>query len=124
NRQPGRRRKAVSSGGGNPTVREGAKKGSSRQTAVSSKSALKTRRSKLRRHRRHSRSLRRNHPAMALAAAPAFVYNLERKDRTIYFAGALNGPTENFFGEVLVNDPPPLTLTVHHVAATSTLSAP
>jgi hypothetical protein len=45
----------------------------------------------------------RNHASMtATDAAPAFIYNAERKDRTIYFAGALNGPTENFFGDVLL----------------------
>jgi hypothetical protein len=62
-------------------------------------------------------------PGNAPADNPAFIYNVERKDRSIYFAAALNGPAENFFGEVLVNDPAALALTVHNVEATSTLPA-
>jgi hypothetical protein len=75
------------------------------------------------RNRFRSSRARHNHAGMnATPAAPAFICNVQRKDRTIYFAAALNGPAENFFGEILASDPPPLTLTVHDVEATSTLS--
>jgi Peptidase family C25 len=145
---------AVSSRGGNPTVREDAEAEGSRQKAESSKqkaggrapatianskletqnsklspnSKLKTRNSKLRSHRRHSRSRRRNHPTITLAAAPNFIYNVQRKDRisnsVIFFPAALNGDQENFFGEFLSeSNTPSLTLTLRNVETTSAATA-
>ena len=118
----GSKQLAVSSRGGNPTVREGAEAEGSKQKAegsapatianlkletqnskLSPNSKLKTRNSKLRSHRRHSRSRRRNHATMALAAAPNFIYNVQRKDRgnsVIFFPAALNGDQENFFRRI------------------------
>jgi hypothetical protein len=123
---------AVSSRGGNPTVRDlsippavaGGPKAqpATRQKAVSSDSKFQIRKSKLRRDRRHSRR-RRNHPAMALAAAPNFIYTVQRKDRgnfAIFFTAALNGDQENFFGQFLSeNSNPSLTLTLRNIETTS-----
>jgi hypothetical protein len=126
--QAGRKQKAVSSK---------QKKVGSEQLAVSSNSRLstpnskpKTRNSKLRR-RRHSRSLRRNHPTPAIAAAPNFIYHVQRKDRFIYFTAALNGDQENFFGPIVSADTPSqnppaptaLTLALNHVEQTSAATA-
>jgi hypothetical protein len=58
---------------------------------------------------------------------------VERKDRTVYFSGLLNGDTENFFGKVLsftpptpqnpAPPPPSLTVDVPNVETTATGSA-
>jgi len=89
-----------------------------KRRAVSSN--LKRKGSRRRHRRNHSRSTRarRNHATM-VATAPAFIYNVERKDRTVYYSAALNGPAENFFGEILFGDPAPLTLTLHNIETTS-----
>jgi hypothetical protein len=47
--------------------------------------------------------------------APSFLYTVERKDRTIYFAALRNGDRENFFGSVLAGQPVDQTLTLEHV---------
>jgi hypothetical protein len=76
--------------------------------------------------RNASRSWRAHHNhavADTSEPVPAFICNVERKDRTLFFSSALNGPTENFFGEVLAGDPPPLTLTLHNVDSSSSQSA-
>lgn len=72
---------------------------------------------------RQSRRLRDHYFFSFANPVPAFVDNVERKDRTVYFAAALNGPAENFFGEVLVNDPPPLSITLQHIEFSSALVA-
>lgn len=99
---------------------------------MSSNSKLKTRNSKLRSHRpKRSRALRRNHPTITVAAAPNFIYNVQRKDRFIFFTAALNGDQENFFGPVVVADTPSqnpltptaLTLTLNNVEQTSAATA-
>jgi hypothetical protein len=139
---------AVSSRSGNPTVREGAEAGGSEQLAVSSsqlsvppalagaantqpgtrQQALSSKRyfpsvRRSRRHRKPSRWRRRNHPTLAVAAAPNFIYNVQRKDRgtfAIFFTAALNGEQENFFGEFLSEtNNPSLTLTLRNVETTS-----
>ena len=128
----GSKQKAVSSErGSSPTVREGVETDGRRQTAGSSKastnSKFQIRKSKLRRHRRHTRALRRNHPAIAISAAPNFLYSVQRKDRVIFFPQALNGDQENFFGQVVTGNPPPtptaLTLALTNVETTSAASA-
>jgi hypothetical protein len=107
---------------------------SARNTVSGSRSSTGPRRRLKRRLHRSSRfrsgrnrfrpsRARHNHAGMSPGIAPAFIYNVESKDRTIYFATALNGPAENFFGEVLVNDPKPLTLTVRNIETTSAQSA-
>jgi hypothetical protein len=104
-----------------------------KQKALGSKEYVqRVTRSRSRRHRpKHSRSLRRNHPTMALAAAPNFIYNVQRKDRFIFFTAALNGDQENFFGPVVAADTPSqnpptptaLTLTLNNVEQTSAATA-
>jgi len=139
--------------GSSPTIREGAERVGSKQTAVGSKqtavgseqtvstnskfqipnskfrnsdSKFQIRKSKLRK-RRHSRALRRNHATIALAAAPNFIYNVQRKDRgssATFFSQALNGDQENFFGAFLnPNINPSLTLTLRNIETTSAGSA-
>ncbi len=49
-----------------------------------------------------------------------FPLAVERRDRTIYFSGLLNGETENFFGAVLTNQPLNQSLTITHMDAAAT----
>jgi hypothetical protein len=82
--------------------------------------AVNRKRSRRRRHRRyHSSSLRWNHATMSVLPAPAFIDTVERKDRTIYYALALNGDAENFYGDIIAGDPAPLTLTLHNADTAS-----
>jgi hypothetical protein len=82
--------------------------------------AVNRKRSRRRRHPRyHSSSLRWNHATMSVLPAPAFIDTVERKDRTIYYAPALNGDAENFYGEIIAGDPAPLTLTLHNADTAS-----
>ena len=116
--------KAVSSSRGiSQTVREGVEAAGSRQKPESSRPNSKLRRSH--RHRsKHSRSLRRNHATMTVAAAPNFIYNVQRKDRIIYYTAALNGEQENFFGPIVfASAPTTLTLTLKNVETTSAATA-
>jgi len=100
----------------------------SKQKAASTNSRFQIRKSKLRRDRRkRSRALRRNHATMTVAAAPNFIYNVQRKDRgnsAIFFSAALNGDQENFFGQFLSEtNNPSLTMTLRNVETTSAGSA-
>lgn len=45
----------------------------------------------------------------------SFLYTVERKDRTIYFASLRNGEKENFFGPVIAGDPVDQAFTLAHV---------
>lgn len=47
-----------------------------------------------------------------LPASSGFPYLIERRDRTIYFAGLRNGEKENFFGAVIAQDPVEQSLAV------------
>jgi len=64
---------------------------------------------------------------MALAAAPNFIYNVQRKDRgnfAIFFTAALNGDQENFFGQFLSEiSNPSLAMTLRNVETTSAATA-
>ena len=83
-------------------------------------SAVNRKRSRRRRHlRHHSSSFRSNHATMSVLPAPAFIDTVERTDRTIYYAPALNGDAENFYGEIISGDPAPLTLTLHNADTAS-----
>jgi hypothetical protein len=55
--------------------------------------------------------------------ATNFSHTVERKDRTIYFSGLLNGDRENFFGAVIAGQPVEQTLTLTHVDPATTQSA-
>ena len=87
---------------------------------------FKQNRSRLRRRkhqRNHLRSARHNHASLATVAAPAFVYTVERKERIIYFPGALNGDAENFFGNTVTPTSNSFTMTIHNPEPTSPISA-
>lgn len=88
-----------------------------RRSATRFLRSLKKSRSK-RSRQTQSRRPRRHH-AIAMAATPAFIYTVERKDRTIYYPSALNGQAENFFGLIVSGDPPPLTLTLRNIETTA-----
>ena len=47
--------------------------------------------------------------------ATSFAYTSERRDRTIYFSGLLNGETENFFGAVVTTQAVDQTLMIQHL---------
>jgi hypothetical protein len=50
-----------------------------------------------------------------------FPYTVERKDRSIYFAGLLNGDKENFFGAVIASQPVEQVFTLSHVGQSADL---
>ena len=52
-------------------------------------------------------------------AAGMFSNTVERKDRTTYFASLRNGDRENFFGPVVAAGPVDQSLTLQHLASTS-----
>ena len=52
-------------------------------------------------------------------APGSFVAAVERKDRTLYFAGLRNGETENFFGPVVAGTPVDQSLSLTNLASTS-----
>lgn len=54
------------------------------------------------------------------AAGGSFPFTVERRDRTIYFSGLLNGEIENFFGAVIASQPVNQALTVPHMDAGAT----
>jgi hypothetical protein len=54
----------------------------------------------------------------ALGGQPAgssFLYTVERKDRSVYFAALRNGEQENFFGAVVSSEPAAASLQVSHL---------
>ena len=92
--------------------------------AATSQKPLLSRRTRRRHKRRRARSVRRhNHAPLAVAAAPAFTYSVQRKDRTVYYSAALNGDQENYFGAVVFGDGPLVTLTLHNIESNSTAPA-
>ncbi|MFN0121031.1 MAG: C25 family cysteine peptidase [Blastocatellia bacterium] len=55
------------------------------------------------------------------SAAPGnFPYTIERRDRTLYFAGLRNGDAENFFGSVIYTTPVVSELMIRHADAAAT----
>ena len=59
-----------------------------------------------------------SHAVAAASVAPSsFQYTVERKDRTVYFSSLLNGETENFFGQVISNNPVSQTINTPNPAA-------
>jgi len=52
-------------------------------------------------------------------AGGSFAFAVERKDRSIYFAGLKNGEKENFFGPVLAQQPVDQSLNLPHVDSSS-----
>ena len=63
-----------------------------------------------RRHGRRHRSHRvinrkRNHATIATISTPGFLYEVQLKDRFVYFSSLLNGAAENYFGGLLLTPP-------------------
>jgi len=54
-----------------------------------------------------------NHAVVSSGSAGSFLYEVERKERFIYFSGLLNGPAENFFGDVILTAPVAKTFSVN-----------
>lgn len=54
-----------------------------------------------------------------LTGTGMFPLTVERKDRTIYFASLRNGDRENFFGAVVSGSPVDQTLSIQHLASTT-----
>ncbi|GEM_PF-924656 len=54
------------------------------------------------------------------ASPQSFAYTVERRDKTLYFTALKNGDTENFFGALVTQSPVEQTLTLQHLASTTT----
>jgi len=63
-------------------------------------------------------------PGLRIVSVPAFAkpnpggsfaYTVERRDRTVYFSGLLNGDLENFFGALVATQPVYQALNVRHL---------
>ena len=68
--------------------------------------------------------MRRNHAAaLVVSAAPGFISTVERKTRTVYATSILNGPQENFYGEVVTPTLQPFTITTRSPDPTAAVSA-
>ena len=57
---------------------------------------------------------------MVAAAAPAFIYTVERRDKLFNVPGVLNGDADNFFGGLVTATSQPFNIALHNVEATST----
>jgi len=66
----------------------------------------KTGKKKGKRKKQRTNLVQRNHVDNGRFPPSSFEYTVERKDRTVYFSGLLNGDKENFFGKVLTFTPP------------------
>lgn len=68
----------------------------------------KSKRFRSRGRRRHSRRIykqRRNHVFAVASSSPGYLYDLQLKERRVYFSSLLNGSAENFFGGTLLAPP-------------------
>jgi hypothetical protein len=50
-----------------------------------------------------------------LPTTGGFQYTVEKRDKTVYFSGLLNGEKENFFGAVIARDPVDQSLALQHL---------
>ena len=55
----------------------------------------------------------------SVSGSPTFDFTIERKERTIYFSGLLNGDAENFFGEVIGTTALSEVMPVTHIGPTT-----
>jgi hypothetical protein len=70
------------------------------------RSGTRNRRRHARRRRSHSvLKSKRNHATVATASTPGFLYDVQLKERFVYFSSLLNGPAANYFGGPLVTPP-------------------
>lgn len=68
----------------------------------------KSKRVRSRRRLRHSHRIykqRRNHVFAVASSSPGYLYDLQLKERRVYFSSLLNGSAENFFGGTLLTPP-------------------
>jgi hypothetical protein len=73
----------------------------------------KSRRRRGKSRRRHgSRLQKHNHPLAAPTATAGFLYDVQLKERFVYFSSLLNGAAENYFGGSLLTPPTTKTLKV------------
>jgi hypothetical protein len=81
---------------------------------------IKSRHRRLRNRRRQSSHNRRRHHALAAATSTAgFLYDVQLKERFVYFSSLLNGPAENYFGGSLLTPPVTKTLKVTNLQTDS-----
>ncbi|MDX6528340.1 MAG: hypothetical protein QOH41_630 [Blastocatellia bacterium] len=71
-----------------------------------------SRRRRATRRRRHATYRKRNHAAANVTPGPGFLYDVQLKERFVYFSSLLNGAAENFFGGSLLNPATTKTLKV------------
>jgi hypothetical protein len=57
------------------------------------------------------------------AETTSFPFTVEHKDRDTYFAALLNGEADNFFGELVTNEPTDIEMPVAHLDRSATASA-
>jgi hypothetical protein len=71
------------------------------------------------RRRRGSSRPKHNHAQAAPAATAGFLYEVQLKERRVYFSSLLNGAAENFFGGSLLTPPTTKTLKVTNLQTDS-----
>lgn len=69
------------------------------------------------------RRVRTAQPRGHKPAASSFLYQVERKDRTVYFSSLRNGDKENFFGALVGKHPVDQSLVLQHLDSTTTGAA-
>lgn len=83
------------------------------------RSRARSRRRPGRKHRSHRvLNRKRNHATIATISTPGFLYDVQLKDRFVYFSSLLNGAAENYFGGSVLTPPytqqnPPTTKTLN-----------
>jgi hypothetical protein len=83
------------------------------------RSGTRNRRRHGRKHRSHGVLKRKqNHAIVATSSTPGFLYDVQIKDRFVYFSSLLNGPAENYFGGSVITPP----YTQQNPATTKTLN--
>jgi hypothetical protein len=106
---------------GRDTVSQASKQSASLAVPVTNRRA-KTGKKKAKRKKQRTELVQRNHADTGRFPPSNFNFTVERKDRTVYFSGLLNGDKENFFGKVLTfnaANPPSLTVNVPNLDTTA-----
>jgi len=75
-------------------------------------------------HRKHSRrGPRRNHVLVPATSTAGFLYDVQLKERFVYFSSLLNGAAENYFGGSLLTPPTTKVLKVTNLQTDSQATA-
>ena len=94
--------------------------GATSRNTPSLKTKAKSRHRSAKTRRRHSPlSRRRNHALAATTSTAGFLYDVQLKERFVYFSSLLNGPAENYFGGSLLTPPTTKTLKVTNLQTDS-----